>query len=107
MSAEELKALAEKLQAEAGRRGLERPRTIQRIIIEEGNEAAELAKVTNADHVIMRVIVKAARPDPAPDDAAPRTDEIGDEGPQEIRADFSRVIECPPKGGCLEYLAWR
>jgi len=23
--------------------------------------------VTNADHVIMRVIVKAARPDPAPD----------------------------------------
>jgi len=59
--------LAEKLEAEAGRRGLERPRTVQRIIVEEGNEAAELAKVTNADHVIMRVIVKAARPDPAPD----------------------------------------
>ena len=82
MSPEELKALAEKLEAEAGRRGLERPRTVQRIIVEEGDEAAELAKVTNADHVIMRVIVKAARPDPVPDNPReeplpPKTDETG------------------------------
>src|SRR5215208_7434992 len=85
MSAEELGALAEKLQAEAGKRGLECHRPVRRIIVEEGSDmAAELAKLGNADHVIIRVIVKAG---PAPDDRGeepppPKTDEKGDEETQ-------------------------
>jgi hypothetical protein len=60
MSLEELKALAEKLEAEAGKRGLERPRTVRRLIVQEGADIdTELAKLGKAEFTIVRIIGKA------------------------------------------------
>ena len=91
MSPEELKALAEKLEAEAGKRGLERPRTVQRIIVDEGTDIdAELAKLGKVDFAIVRVIARA-RPlaGHSRQDALPlQTNEKGDEESHRIRANL-------------------
>jgi hypothetical protein len=61
MSPEELNALAEKLEAEAGKRGLERPRTVRRLIVQEGADIdTELARLDKADFTIVRSYRKSS-----------------------------------------------